>query len=206
MTSIDKASAAISARNLTLTLGTASAPVPILKGIDLSVPAGEIHAIMGPNGSGKSTLGYVLSGRDDYTVTGGTVTFNGQDMLAMAPEARLDVFNILDQKLLNLNPDYYSYTLGKAALMTLTEIWRRSGHANIRVFGLAPGLMFPSGPQTQERFLADSAKIPTGRATPPEHICAAIGFFLAHPEQPGQIWPLDGGEHLAPRRRDIAFE
>jgi Fe-S cluster assembly ATP-binding protein len=61
---------------------------PILKGIDLTVPSGEVHAIMGPNGSGKSTLGYVLSGREDYTVTGGTVTFNGADVLAMTPEAR----------------------------------------------------------------------------------------------------------------------
>ena len=61
---------------------------PILNGIDLSVPAGEIHALMGPNGSGKSTLGYVLAGRDDYEVTGGTVTFDGQDLLTMAPEAR----------------------------------------------------------------------------------------------------------------------
>ena len=61
---------------------------PILKGIDLVVPAGEVHAIMGPNGSGKSTLGYVLSGREDYVVTAGTVTFNGIDLLAMAPEAR----------------------------------------------------------------------------------------------------------------------
>jgi Fe-S cluster assembly ATP-binding protein len=61
---------------------------PILRGIDLEVPAGEIHAIMGPNGSGKSTLGYVLAGREDYAVTGGTVTFDGQDMLGMTPEAR----------------------------------------------------------------------------------------------------------------------
>ena len=61
---------------------------PILKGIDLAVPAGEIHAIMGPNGSGKSTLGYVLAGREDYTVTGGSATFEGRDLLAMEPEAR----------------------------------------------------------------------------------------------------------------------
>ena len=61
---------------------------PILRGIDLTVPSGEVHAIMGPNGSGKSTLSYVLSGRDGYQVTGGTATFDGQDLLALAPEQR----------------------------------------------------------------------------------------------------------------------
>ena len=61
---------------------------PILKGVDLTVPPGEVHAIMGPNGAGKSTLGYVLSGREDYTVTSGTVTFNGIDLLALEPEQR----------------------------------------------------------------------------------------------------------------------
>ena len=61
---------------------------PILKGIDLVVPPGEVPAIMGPNGSGKSTLSYVLSGRDGYEVTGGTATLNGKDLLAMEPEER----------------------------------------------------------------------------------------------------------------------
>jgi len=61
---------------------------PILKGIDLEVPTGEVHAIMGPNGSGKSTLSYVLAGREGYEVTGGTVTFNGRDILTMEPEER----------------------------------------------------------------------------------------------------------------------
>jgi Fe-S cluster assembly ATP-binding protein len=61
---------------------------PILKGIDLVVPQGEVHAIMGPNGSGKSTLSYVLSGRDGYEVTGGTALLHDQDLLAMEPEER----------------------------------------------------------------------------------------------------------------------
>jgi len=60
----------------------------ILKGIDLEVPTGEIHAIMGPNGSGKSTLSYVLSGREGYEITGGTATFDGIDLLGMEPEER----------------------------------------------------------------------------------------------------------------------
>jgi Fe-S cluster assembly ATP-binding protein len=60
----------------------------ILKGINLKINAGEIHAIMGPNGSGKSTLAHVLAGREDYEVTSGQVLFNGKDLLNMAPEER----------------------------------------------------------------------------------------------------------------------
>ena len=61
---------------------------PILRGVSLDLPAGEVHAIMGPNGSGKSTLGYVLAGNDGYTVTSGEVAFEGQDLLEMEPEER----------------------------------------------------------------------------------------------------------------------
>lgn len=60
----------------------------ILKGINLEVNAGEVHAIMGPNGSGKSTLASVLAGREDYEITGGSVLFDGKDLLEMAPEER----------------------------------------------------------------------------------------------------------------------
>jgi len=60
----------------------------ILKGLSLAVEAGEIHALMGPNGAGKSTLGYVLGGRPGYEVTEGSVTYDGEDLLAMAPDER----------------------------------------------------------------------------------------------------------------------
>jgi len=60
----------------------------ILRGLDLAIAAGEVHALMGPNGSGKSTLAHVLAGREGYEVTEGSVTYKGRDLLAMAPEER----------------------------------------------------------------------------------------------------------------------
>ncbi|WP_033577365.1 Fe-S cluster assembly ATPase SufC [Dickeya chrysanthemi] len=61
---------------------------PIINGLNLQVNPGEVHAIMGPNGSGKSTLSATLAGREDYTVTGGTLRFKGNDLLALSPEER----------------------------------------------------------------------------------------------------------------------
>ena len=69
-------------------LSATVADKPILDGLSLTVPAGEVHAIMGPNGAGKSTLAYVLGGRPGYEVTAGTATFEGQDLLAMAAHER----------------------------------------------------------------------------------------------------------------------
>ena len=69
-------------------LHVSAGDLSILRGVDLTVNAGEVHAIMGPNGSGKSTLANVLAGKPDYAVDRGTILFQGQDLLAMEPEER----------------------------------------------------------------------------------------------------------------------
>ncbi|RZS82791.1 Fe-S cluster assembly ATP-binding protein [Motilibacter rhizosphaerae] len=75
-------------RDLQVTVDTEAGPKQILRGVDLTVSSGETHAIMGPNGSGKSTLAYSIAGHPKYTVTGGTVTLDGEDVLAMSVDER----------------------------------------------------------------------------------------------------------------------
>jgi Fe-S cluster assembly ATP-binding protein len=75
-------------KGLTVSVETEDGPKEILRGVDLTVRSGETHAIMGPNGSGKSTLAYSVAGHPKYTITGGTVTLDGEDVLAMSVDAR----------------------------------------------------------------------------------------------------------------------
>ncbi|WP_314146969.1 Fe-S cluster assembly ATPase SufC [uncultured Leifsonia sp.] len=75
-------------RDLHVTVETDQGTKPILNGVDLTIREGEIHAIMGPNGSGKSTLAYTIAGHPKYTVTGGTITLDGEDVLAMTVDER----------------------------------------------------------------------------------------------------------------------
>jgi Fe-S cluster assembly ATP-binding protein len=75
-------------RDLHVSVETEAGATPILNGIDLTMRTGETHAIMGPNGSGKSTLAYTIAGHPKYTVTGGTITFDGEDVLAMSVDER----------------------------------------------------------------------------------------------------------------------
>src|SRR6187200_2072037 len=75
-------------RDLRVSVDTEAGPKEILKGVDLTVSAGQTHAIMGPNGSGKSTLAYAVAGHPKYLVTQGSVTLDGEDVLAMSVDAR----------------------------------------------------------------------------------------------------------------------
>jgi Fe-S cluster assembly ATP-binding protein len=75
-------------RNLHVTVETENGTTEILRGVDLTVKSGETHAIMGPNGSGKSTLAYSIAGHPKYTITGGTVTLDGENVLAMKVDER----------------------------------------------------------------------------------------------------------------------
>jgi NAD(P)-dependent dehydrogenase (short-subunit alcohol dehydrogenase family) len=116
------------------------------------------------------------------------------------------VVNILDQKLLNLNPDYFSYTIGKAGLFALTQMWQMAPQDRMRVFGILPGLLFPSGQQTKSDFDRVKNNTVLKRNPSPQEIANAVLFVAQNPSIPGQNLVIDGGESLMRRKRDIAYE
>jgi NAD(P)-dependent dehydrogenase (short-subunit alcohol dehydrogenase family) len=115
------------------------------------------------------------------------------------------VVNLLDQKLFNLNPDFLSYTLSKAALHTATTMLAQALAPKVRVVGVAPGITLVSGEQTSEGFAKAHACTPLGRSSTPEDIAAAVCFAAESPAVTGTTLVVDGGQHLISLQRDVMF-
>jgi NAD(P)-dependent dehydrogenase (short-subunit alcohol dehydrogenase family) len=115
------------------------------------------------------------------------------------------VVNVLDQKLYNMNPDYLSYTLSKAALQTATVALAQALAPKLRVVGLAPGLTLQSAGQTPDGFESAHRVTPLGRASRPEDIVAAALYLADASGVTGTTLVVDGGQHLVPSPRDVMF-
>ena len=116
------------------------------------------------------------------------------------------VIQLLDQKLINLNPDYLSYTLSKAALATSVEMLALDFAPHLRVVGLAPGISLLSGNQTQESFLKAHQMTPLGKSSTPADVSQAAVFLAQANAITGTTLYVDGGQHLLPSSRDVMFK
>jgi NAD(P)-dependent dehydrogenase (short-subunit alcohol dehydrogenase family) len=116
------------------------------------------------------------------------------------------IVNILDQKVVNLNPDYFSYTLGKCGLYAMTRLWQMNPTNRLRVFGILPGLLFPSGKQTERDFDRVRNDTILGKNPSPQDVADVVLLVARTKSMPGQNLVIDGGESLVPRARDIAYE
>jgi NAD(P)-dependent dehydrogenase (short-subunit alcohol dehydrogenase family) len=115
------------------------------------------------------------------------------------------VVNLLDQKLFNLNPDFLSYTLSKAALHSATTMLAQALAPKVRVVGVAPGITLVSGDQSDSEFVRAHKVTPLGRSSTPNDIAATVCFVAESPAITGTTIVVDGGQHLIPLQRDVMF-
>lgn len=122
-----------------------------------------------------------------------------------APERRGVVVNLLDQKVDNLNPDYFSYTLTKVGLLAATRMLAMTFAPTLRVVGVSPGITLESGGQSAENFAQAHRRTPLGHSSTPQDICRAVVFLADSPAITGINLVVDGGQHLLPLPRDVMF-
>jgi NAD(P)-dependent dehydrogenase (short-subunit alcohol dehydrogenase family) len=122
------------------------------------------------------------------------------------PEGQMGcVINLLDQKLFNLNPDFFSYTLSKSALQTATTMMAMALAPKLRVLGIAPGLSLLSGDQTESNFRTAHTKTVLNKSSTPEDVANTVAFALGCQAITGSVIVVDGGQHLVPLARDVMF-
>jgi len=115
------------------------------------------------------------------------------------------VVNLLDQKLFNLNPDYFSYTLSKAALQAATVMLAQALAPTLRVCGIAPGVTLLSGAMTGSEFAQAHQLTPLGHSSTPADIARSVRFLIESPAMTGTTLLVDGGQHLLAQPRDVMF-
>jgi NAD(P)-dependent dehydrogenase (short-subunit alcohol dehydrogenase family) len=115
------------------------------------------------------------------------------------------VVNLLDQKLWNPNPDYFSYTLSKAALESATTLLAMALAPQLRVCGVAPGVTLPSGPMDEREFAQAHRLTPLQRSSTPLDVARAVRFVIDSPAITGTTLLVDGGQHLSGQPRDVLF-
>ena len=120
-------------------------------------------------------------------------------------ERRGCVVNLLDQKLFNLNPDYFSYTLSKAGLQAATVMLAQALAPTVRVCGIAPGVTLLSGEMTGSEFAKAHQLTPLGHSSTPADIARSVRFLIESPAITGTTLLVDGGQHLVPQPRDVMF-
>ncbi len=115
------------------------------------------------------------------------------------------IVNLLDQKLWNLNPDFFSYTISKVGLRGVTEMMARALAPRVRVCGIAPGIVLPSTYQSQQHFGQVRDLNPLGQGTTVEDICRTLLFLIDSPVITGQTILVDGGQHFSGQSRDVLY-
>jgi NAD(P)-dependent dehydrogenase (short-subunit alcohol dehydrogenase family) len=126
----------------------------------------------------------------------------------LAPDAQAgdcSIIHLLDQKVFNLNPDYFSYTVSKLALERSVALQAQALAPRLRVCGVAPGLMFISGPQTQENFERSGKINLMQTALDPQRVAQSVLFLAENPCITGVTLAVDNGQHLVPLTRDVMF-
>jgi NAD(P)-dependent dehydrogenase (short-subunit alcohol dehydrogenase family) len=115
------------------------------------------------------------------------------------------VVNLLDQKLANPNPDYFSYTLSKAALDAATTMLAMALAPQVRVVGVAPGVTLTSGPMSEAQFAVAHQLTPLKRSSTPQDVARAVRFAIESPALTGTTLYVDGGQHLMGQPRDVLY-
>jgi NAD(P)-dependent dehydrogenase (short-subunit alcohol dehydrogenase family) len=128
-----------------------------------------------------------------------------QSLPASAAAVARSIIHVLDQKVFNLNPDYFSYTVSKLALERSVALQAQALAPRLRVCAVAPGLMFLSGPQSQHNFDKACQVNLMRQATDPRQVAATCLFLAENPCVTGITVPVDNGQHLVPLPRDVMF-